>query len=192
MHRVVLNLLHLLLFIDYGNALLLRLGKMDLRGIWYGFIYRYGAREVVTIIFHIKSISFISFLATTFIGIIYTLVVIISSQKYRVLARRLTNFENHRTDSLFQKHLLLKLLVFEFINNFLVLYLLAFIYEDIAMLRATVVTTMTISQVFVEIFEGIVPFFLYKQRTKGWIRIDSFMAIRLSFGFLGYLYAFYL
>ena len=100
-------------------------------------------------------------------GIIYTLIVIISSQKYRVLARRLTNFENHRTDSLFQKHLLLKLLVFEFINNFLVLYLLAFIYEDIAMLRATVVTTMTISQVFVEIFEGIVPFFLYKQRTKG-------------------------
>ena len=99
-------------------------------------------------------------------GIIYTVVVIISSQKYRGLARQLTNFENHRTESLFQRHLLIKLLVFEFINNFLVLYLLAFIYKDIAMLRSTVVTTMTISQVFVEIFEGIVPYWIYKRRTK--------------------------
>jgi len=99
-------------------------------------------------------------------GIIYTVIVIISSQQYRLLARRLTDFENHRTESLFQRYLLVKLLVFEFINNFLVLYLLAFIYQDIAMLRSTVVTTMTISQVFVEIFEGYVPFLLYKRRTK--------------------------
>jgi len=99
-------------------------------------------------------------------GVIYTIIVVISSQKYRVLARKLTNFENHRTETMFQRHLLVKLLVFEFINNFLVIYLLAFIYQDIDMLRGTVVTTMTISQVFVEIFEGYVPFLMYKRRTK--------------------------
>ena len=99
-------------------------------------------------------------------GIIYTIIVIITSQKYRQFARKLTNFENHRTESAFQKNLLAKLLVFEFINNFLVLYLLAFIYEDLEMLRSTVITTMTISQVFVEIFEGVVPFMVYKKRTK--------------------------
>ncbi|CBY18514.1 unnamed protein product [Oikopleura dioica] len=99
-------------------------------------------------------------------GIVYTVIVIITSQKYRQFARKLTNFENHRTESSFQKNLLVKLLVFEFINNFLVLYLLAFIYEDLDMLRSTVITTMTISQVFVEIFEGVVPFAFYKSRTK--------------------------
>ena len=101
-------------------------------------------------------------------GIVYTVIVIITSQKYRQFARKLTNFENHRTESSFQKNLLVKLLVFEFINNFLVLYLLAFIYEDLEMLRSTVITTMTISQVFVEIFEGVVPFAFYKSRTKEW------------------------
>ena len=32
-------------------------------------------------------------------GIIYTVIVIISSQLYRRLAKILTNFENHRTES---------------------------------------------------------------------------------------------
>ena len=34
------------------------------------------------------------------------------------------------------------------------------------MLRSTVITTMTVSQVFVEIFEGFVPFLMYRKRTK--------------------------
>ena len=100
-------------------------------------------------------------------GILYTIAVIISSQFYRKLAKRLTNWENHRTERQFQRNLLVKLLVFEFINNFLVLYFLAFIYNDIAMLRSTVVTTMTVSQVFVEVFEGYIPFLMYRKRTKG-------------------------
>ena len=38
--------------------------------------------------------------------------------------------------------------------------------KDIQMLRSTVITTMTVSQVFVEIFEGFVPFLMYRKRTK--------------------------
>lgn len=113
-------------------------------------------------------------------GIVYTVIVIITSQKYRQFARKLTNFENHRTESSFQKNLLVKLLVFEFINNFLVLYLLAFIYEDLEMLRSTVITTMTISQVFVEIFEGVVPFAFYKSRTKEWPNRYLFWKLNLN------------
>lgn len=99
-------------------------------------------------------------------GIMYTVLVVISSQQYRRLAKSLTNFENHRTEHQYQSNLLIKLLVFEFINNFLVMYFLAFIYQDIQMLRSTVITTMTVSQVFVEIFEGFVPFLMYRKRTK--------------------------
>ena len=80
-------------------------------------------------------------------GVLYTLAQLITSNHYRELAKNLTNWENHRTERQYQQNLLIKLLVFEFINNFLVLYFLAFIYNDINMLRSTVVTTMTISQV---------------------------------------------
>jgi len=99
-------------------------------------------------------------------GILYTIVVIITSQLYRKLARNLTNWENHRTERQYQHNLLVKLVVFEFINNFLVLYFLAFIYNDIQMLRSTVITTMTVSQLFVELFEGYIPFLMYRKRTK--------------------------
>ena len=46
------------------------------------------------------------------------------------------------------------------------MYFLAFIYQDIDMLKSTVATTMTISQIFVEIFEGFVPFLVYSKKTK--------------------------
>ena len=85
-------------------------------------------------------------------GVLYTLAQLVTSNYYRELAKNLTNWENHRTERQYQQNLLIKLLVFEFINNFLVLYFLAFIYNDINMLRSTVVTTMTISQVRVSGF----------------------------------------
>lgn len=43
--------------------------------------------------------------------------------------------ENHRTQSQFDRHRVLKLVVFEFVNNFMALFYIAFVYQDIEMLR---------------------------------------------------------
>jgi anoctamin-10 len=91
-------------------------------------------------------------------SIVYTGLVFLMSYYYRKLATCLTEWgnkyfvsmmltwretilccffftENHRTQSQFDRHRVLKLVVFEFVNNFMALFYIAFVYQDIEMLR---------------------------------------------------------
>ncbi len=59
-------------------------------------------------------------------------------QYYLRLAHHLTEWENHRTQEQFEKHVVAKLVVFEFTNTFLSLFYVAFWIRDAAMLRSQV------------------------------------------------------
>ncbi|XP_050929542.1 anoctamin-10 isoform X2 [Lates calcarifer] len=54
---------------------------------------------------------------------------------YKTVAQSLTEYENHREQSAFEKHLTAKVLVFTFFNYFAVLFHIAFFKQDVPLLR---------------------------------------------------------
>ncbi|XP_071004105.1 anoctamin-10-like [Oncorhynchus clarkii lewisi] len=68
-------------------------------------------------------------------SIIYAVVIEIMNLIYRYAAEFLTGWENHRLESTFQNHLVLKVLVFNFFNCFASLFYIAFVMQDMVLLR---------------------------------------------------------
>ena len=55
------------------------------------------------------------------------------------MAKSLIGAENHRTESQFERNRVTKLLLFEFVNNFLSLFYIGFYLQDIKLLRWQVI-----------------------------------------------------
>nr|XP_021153509.1 anoctamin-10 isoform X2 [Columba livia] len=68
-------------------------------------------------------------------SIIYAVVIEIMNRIYRYAAEFLTSWENHRLESSYQNHLILKVLVFNFLNCFASLFYIAFVLFDMKLLR---------------------------------------------------------
>lgn len=66
---------------------------------------------------------------------------------YDRFATFLTEKENHRTQSQFERYRVIKLIVLEFVNNFFCLFYIAFIKQDMKMLQSQLMTQMIILQV---------------------------------------------
>lgn len=85
----------------------------------------------------------------------------------------LTHFyfpENHRTQSQYERHRCTKLVLFEFVNNFLSLFYIAFIIGDMDMLRSQVQTMLIISQAITNFQETVQPLALkyYALKVRKW------------------------
>lgn len=65
--------------------------------------------------------------------------------------------ENHRTQSQYERHRVTKLVLFEFVNNFLSLFYIAFIIKDMDMLRSQLQTMLIISQTINNLQETVLP-----------------------------------
>ncbi|XP_065353093.1 anoctamin-10 isoform X3 [Cloeon dipterum] len=99
-------------------------------------------------------------------SIVYTALVFLMNYYYRKLATRLTEWENHRTQSQFDRHRVLKLVVFEFVNNFMALFYIAFVYQDLEMLRYQIALMLILLQFLNHFQEAIIPYFLLKHARK--------------------------
>ncbi|XP_059485668.1 anoctamin-10 isoform X2 [Neocloeon triangulifer] len=99
-------------------------------------------------------------------SIVYTALVFLMNFYYRKLATWLTEWENHRTQSQFDRHRVLKLVVFEFVNNFMALFYIAFVYQDIEMLRYQIALMLILLQFLNHFQEAIIPYFLLKYARK--------------------------
>lgn len=60
-------------------------------------------------------------------SIVHSLLIIVTSTVYRKLATVLNDLENHRTDVKFENSLIFKVFIFEFVNNFLAMFWIAFL-----------------------------------------------------------------
>lgn len=99
-------------------------------------------------------------------SIVYSILVMVISVHFKDFAGFLTGWENHRTQSQFERHRVTKLVLFEFVNNFLSLFYIAFVIRDIDMLRSQLQTMLIISQAinnFQEVFMPLGMNFYYKQ-----------------------------
>lgn len=108
-------------------------------------------------------------------SIIYSILVFIVNMYYRKLATFLTEWgkcinyttkinltymfliENHRTQSQYDRHRVTKLVLFEFVNNFMSLFYIAFIIRDMDMLRNQLQIMLIISQAINNLQEAILP-----------------------------------
>lgn len=65
-------------------------------------------------------------------GIFSAIVMMTMNQLYKRIAMMLNKFENHRTDSEYENHLIAKVFIFQFINSYITLFWFAF-YNDVSL-----------------------------------------------------------
>lgn len=70
-------------------------------------------------------------MSTIIPSVITSLVINIMNQIYAQIAMYLTNFENHKSQTVYEKSLIMKTWTFSFLNNFLMLLYIAFIKWNI-------------------------------------------------------------
>uniref|UniRef100_A0AAR2LEF3 Anoctamin n=1 Tax=Pygocentrus nattereri TaxID=42514 RepID=A0AAR2LEF3_PYGNA len=99
-------------------------------------------------------------------SIIYAVVIELMNLLYRYAAEFLTHWENHRLESSFQNHLVLKVLVFNFVNCFASLFYIAFVMQDMVLLRQSLATLLITSQILNQVMEAFLPYWLQRRRNK--------------------------
>ncbi|XP_069504936.1 anoctamin-10 [Ambystoma mexicanum] len=99
-------------------------------------------------------------------SILYAIVIEIMNRIYRYVAECLTSWENHRLESSYQNHLILKVLVFNFLNCFSSLFYIAFVLQDMRLLRQSLATLLITSQIINQFVEALLPYWLQKRHNK--------------------------
>lgn len=98
-------------------------------------------------------------------SIIYAVVIEIMNWLYRYAAEFLTSWENHRLESAYQNHLILKVLVFNFLNCFASLFYIAFVLQDMKLLRQSLATLLITSQIINQVVESLLPYWLQRKNS---------------------------
>lgn len=115
-----------------------------------------------------------SYLISMLPGVVYAILVWLMNRFYQILAEKLTEFENHRTQSSHDAHLIVKLALFEFINNFGSVFYVAFYVQDIQQVRWQIGSLLVIGQFIDNFIEVLVPWLTY------YINIELPLQRRLS------------
>ncbi|XP_067948258.1 anoctamin-10-like isoform X2 [Watersipora subatra] len=105
--------------------------------------------------------------------IVYSLAIIIMNQIFRPLAVRLNEWENHRLQSSFDYHLVIKLVLFWFINTFMLFFYTAFYQQDLVALRTTVLTELIVTQAVDQLQETVLPYVMYKWRKRSLVTLSG-------------------
>ncbi|GFG34765.1 hypothetical protein Cfor_04644 [Coptotermes formosanus] len=108
-------------------------------------------------------------------SVMYSATVFIMNSYYRKLATWLTEWENHRTQSQFDRHRVTKLVLFEFVNNFVSLFYIAFYIQDMEMLKNQLAVMLIIFQAINHFQEAILPLLIryYGKRVTKALKFNS-------------------
>ena len=99
-------------------------------------------------------------------SIVYSVLVLLMNLKYLHFAHWLSELENHRTQEQFERHVVGKLILFEFVNTFLALFYIAFHLQDVAMLKAQLQTQLIVTQIVNQLQETVLPIALKRPSSK--------------------------
>ncbi|CAL1276359.1 unnamed protein product [Larinioides sclopetarius] len=124
--------------------------------------------------------SFESWIITQIPGIVYAILVYVMNVIYAYVATILTEWENHRTQESFDNHRIIKLLLFEFVNNFIAMGYIAFCQQDLNMLKWQIAVMMVVNQLFNQFQEAILPFLLQKYRQKWRAKFSPVISPRMK------------
>lgn len=100
------------------------------------------------------------------------------SKLYGYLAEMLTEMENHQTESQYEIHLALKRVTFELTNNFCILFYIAFIQNDLDLLRYALSVLFVSQSIFSNFEEVIIPHLLRGSKLKEH-QMESFSQVKI-------------
>ncbi|XP_069112158.1 anoctamin-10-like isoform X1 [Argopecten irradians] len=103
---------------------------------------------------------------------IYAVIIGIVNNFYRKIAKILNDFENHRLQSSYDNHLIVKLILFDFVNCFMSLFYVAFYMQDMTLLRSHLAALLVTQQVIGQVREAMVPFIFVRRRKQ---QVDKVM-----------------
>ncbi|CAH1797947.1 unnamed protein product [Owenia fusiformis] len=81
---------------------------------------------------------------------------------YKRIATWLNDLENYRLDETYENHLVIKLVLFQFVNSFLSLFYIGFYLRDMDRLKEQLATLLITRQVIGNINEALVSYIFYK------------------------------
>ncbi|KAF8784988.1 Anoctamin-10 like protein [Argiope bruennichi] len=98
----------------------------------------------------------------------------LKSTKYlNTIVYGMKRIENHKTQESFDNHRIIKLLLFEFVNNFIAMGYIAFYQQDLDMLKTQILIMMVVNQLFNQFQEAVLPFLIQKFRRMWRARSSS-------------------
>ncbi|XP_021368430.1 anoctamin-8-like isoform X1 [Mizuhopecten yessoensis] len=86
----------------------------------------------------------------------------ILDEVYKKIAYWLNHIENYRMTETYENHLIIKLVLFQFVNSFLSLFYIAFYLQDMDRLRDQLAAILITRQVIGNIKEALLPYLLWK------------------------------
>ncbi|XP_049531072.1 anoctamin-10 isoform X1 [Anopheles darlingi] len=99
-------------------------------------------------------------------SVVNAIYIALSTLAYDRLATLLTDRENHRTQSQYERHRVNKLIVLEFVNNFLCLFYIAFVLQDMKMLKTQLMMQLIVLQFLQNVYENLYPYLKKKVGLK--------------------------
>lgn len=116
--------------------------------------------------------SWVNFSVLYLPTVIYAVLIGIVNSIYRKVAKKLNDWENHRLQSAYDNHLIVKLILFDFVNCFISLFYVAFYIQDMALLRSHLAALLITQQLIGQVQEAMVPFLFLTRRKK---QVDASM-----------------
>ncbi|RHY52019.1 hypothetical protein DYB38_005455 [Aphanomyces astaci] len=99
-------------------------------------------------------------------SVVYSAAVFFIDAKYVQLAHRLNAYENHRTDADHTNALIVKLVLFQFVNNFGLLFYITFFVGNFELLQSTLGSLLITRLLIENIVETLIPFVMSKSAVK--------------------------
>lgn len=96
-------------------------------------------------------------------GVIYASLIFGLNNGYRKIAIHLNDWENHKVQSSYNNHLIIKLILFYFVNSFLSLFYIAFYLCNMVLLRQHLATLLITQQLIQQIQESLIPYITFKK-----------------------------
>ncbi|XP_053766350.1 anoctamin-8 isoform X2 [Desmodus rotundus] len=98
--------------------------------------------------------------------VVLALLVSISAEGYKKLAIWLNDMENYRLESAYEKHLIIKVVLFQFVNSYLSLFYIGFYLKDMERLKEMLATLLITRQFLQNVREVLQPH-LYRRLGRG-------------------------
>ncbi|RHY24893.1 hypothetical protein DYB32_008638 [Aphanomyces invadans] len=99
-------------------------------------------------------------------SVLYSAAVFFIDAKYVQLAHRLNDYENHRTDDDHTNALIVKLALFQFVNNFGLLFYITFFVGNFELLQSTLGSLLITRLLIENVVETLIPFVMAKSAVK--------------------------
>ncbi|XP_073076053.1 anoctamin-8 isoform X4 [Manis javanica] len=98
--------------------------------------------------------------------VVLALLVSVSAEGYKKLAIWLNDMENYRLESAYEKHLIIKVVLFQFVNSYLSLFYIGFYLKDMERLKEMLATLLITRQFLQNVREVLQPH-LYRRLGRG-------------------------